>query len=168
MALPRILRNFSLYVDGIGYAGRVTEANPPGLTIQTEEFRAGGMDAPAEIDMGMEALEMSFTLAEYDPAVLRQIGLLNQNAVQVTLRGAMMANGEPATPIVINGSGHLKEFDPGSFTAGEATEAQFTMGLRYYKLSIGGSVLHEIDVENMTRIISGVDQLASIRTAIGI
>jgi uncharacterized protein len=168
MALPRILRNFSLYVDGIGYAGRVTEANPPGLTIQTEEFRAGGMDAPVEIDMGMEALEMSFTLAEYDPAVLRQVGLLDQNAVQVTIRGAMVANGEAATPIVINCTGSFKEYDPGSFAAGEATEAQFTMALRYYRCTVGGAVVHEIDVENMTRVINGVDQLASIRTAIGI
>lgn len=168
MALPKTLRNFSLYVDGIGYAGRVSEANLPSLAIQTEEFRGGGMDAPAEIDMGMEALELSFTLAEYDPAVLRQFGLLNQNAVRVAIRGALMANGESATAIVCNATGHFKEFDPGSFAAGEITEAEFTMGLRYYKLSVGGSVVHEIDVENMTRIINGTDQLASIRTAIGI
>lgn len=168
MALPRILRNFSLYVDGIGYAGRVTEATPPSLAIQTEDFRGGGMDAPAQIDMGMDPLELSFTLAEYHPRILRQFGLLNQNAVQVALRGAMMANGEAARPIVINGTGHFREFDPGSFAAGEVTEAEFTMGLRYYKLTIDGSVIHEIDVENMTRIINGVDQLASIRTAIGI
>jgi uncharacterized protein len=168
MALPRILRNFSLYVDGIGYAGRVTEATPPTLSIQTEEFRAGGMDAPAEIDMGMEALELSFTLAEYDPAVLRQFGLLDQNAVQVALRGAMVDNGTAATPIVVNGTGHFKEYDPGNFAAGEATEASFTMGLRYYRLTIDGGVVHEIDVENMVRVINGADQLAGIRAAIGI
>lgn len=168
MALPKTLRNFSLYVDGIGYAGRVTEANLPSLSIQTEDFRGGGMDAPAQIDMGMEALELSFTLAEYDPAVLRQFGLLNQNAVQVAIRGALMANGEAATPIVCNGTGHFKEFDPGSFAAGEITEAAFTMGLRYYRLTVNGAVVHEVDVENMTRIINGTDQLASIRTAIGI
>ena len=168
MALPKILRNYSLYVDGIGYAGKVTEAKPPTLTVKTEEFRAGGMDAPAEIDMGMEALNMSFTLAEYDPAVLRQFGLLDQNAVQVALRGAMVDNGTAATSIVVNGTGHFKEFDPTDFVAGDNTEAQFNMGLRYYKMTIGGDVIHEIDVENMVRIINGEDQLASIRTAIGI
>ena len=168
MALPKTLRNFSLYVDGIGYAGRVTEANLPSLSIQTEDFRGGGMDAPAQIDMGMEALELSFTLAEYDPAVLRQFGLLDQNAVQVAIRGALVDNGTAATAIVCNATGHFKEFDPGSFTAGEITEAEFTMGLRYYKLTVDGSVVHEVDVENMTRIINGADQLASIRAAIGI
>jgi len=116
----------------------------------------------------MEALNMSFILAEYSDSVLRQFGLLNQNGVQAALRGAMMANGEDATPIVLNVTGHFKEFDPGNFVAGDNTEAQFNMGLRYYKMTIGGDVIHEIDVENMVRIIDGVDQLASIRTAIGI
>lgn len=168
MSLPKTLRNFSLYVDGRGYAGRVTELNPPTLSVMTEEYRAGGMDAPAEIDMGMEALEMEFTLAEYDPEVLKLFGLVNQNQVRATIRGALMANGEAATPIVYNVTGHIKEHDPGSMASGEITEAAFTLGLRYYKLTIGGSVVHEIDVENMTRIINGVDQLVSIRTAIGI
>jgi P2 family phage contractile tail tube protein len=168
MALPKILRNFSLYVDGIGYAGKVTEATPPTLTVKTDEFRAGGMDAPVEIDMGMEPLNLSFILAEYSDSLLRQFGLLDQNAVQVALRGAMVDNGTAATSVVVNGTGHFKEFDPGNFVAGDNTEAKFNMGLRYYKMTIGGDVIHEIDVENMVRIINGEDQLASIRTAIGI
>lgn len=168
MALPKTLRNFSLYVDGRGYAGRVTELTPPTLTVMAEEYRGGGMDLPAQIDMGMEALDMEFVLAEYDPEVLKLFGLVNQNQVRATIRGAMMANGEEATSIVYNVTGHIKEHDPGSMVAGEITEATFVMGLRYYKLTIGGSVVHEIDVENMTRVINGTDQLASIRTAIGI
>jgi len=168
MALPKTLRNFSLYVDGRGYAGRVTELSPPSLTVMAEEYRGGGMDLPAQIDMGMEALEMEFVLAEYELEVLNLFGLLDQKAVQATIRGALMANGEDATSIVYNVTGHIKEFDPGSMVAGEITEATFLMGLRYYKLTIGGSVVHEIDVENMTRIINGADQLASIRSAIGI
>lgn len=168
MALPKTLRNFSLYVDGIGYAGRVTEANLPSLSIQTEDFRGGGMDAPAQIDMGMEPLELSFTLAEYDEAVLRQFGLMDQNAVQVAIRGALVDNGTDATSIVCNATGHIKEHDPGSMVAGEMTESSFTMGLRYYRLTVAGTVVHEVDVENMVRVINGVDQLASIRTAIGI
>lgn len=166
--LPRTLRNFSLFVDGRGYAGRVTEMNTPAISIATEEFRAGGLDVPAEIDMGMEALELSFTLAEYDPDVLNQFGLIDQNAVRVTARGALMRNGENAVSIVMNATGHIKEYDPGAFEAGAITEAAFTMGLRYYRLEVAGGTVHEIDVENMTRVINGADQLTSIRAAMGI
>ncbi len=55
--LPKILRNFNVFVDGRGYAGKIEEITLPKLTIKTEEYRAGGMDIPISIDMGMEKLE---------------------------------------------------------------------------------------------------------------
>ena len=158
--LPRTLRNFQITIDGRGYAGRATEFTPPTLSIQTEDFRAGGMDMPAQIDMGMEALELSFTLAEYDPDVLRLFGLHDQNAVRLTARGALQRNGEAAVAIVINATGHIKEFDPGS-------RLVLLPGC-VHRLELDGGVIHEVDVENMIRVINGVDQLRSQRTAIGI
>ncbi len=168
MSLPRTLKNFTLQVDGRGYAGRITELTLPTLTVTTEDYRAGGMDAPAQIDTGMEALEASFTLAEYEPEVLKLFGLTIQNAVNLVARGALQRNGEDAVPMVVTMNGHIKEFDPGSWSAGEMTEASFTVGLRYYRLDVDGTTYHEIDVENMERKIQGVDQLATIRTAMGI
>ena len=44
MTLPRTLKNFTLQVDGRGYAGRITELTLPTLSVTTEDFRAGGMD----------------------------------------------------------------------------------------------------------------------------
>jgi len=35
-------------------------------------------------------------------------------------------------------------------------------------LDIGGNRLIEIDVDNMTRVIDGTDQLAAVREAIGL
>tara|TARA_X000001036_G_C20322160_1_gene660942 strand:- start:112 stop:618 length:507 start_codon:yes stop_codon:yes gene_type:complete len=168
MTLPRTLKNFTLQVDGRGYAGRITELTLPVLSVTTEDFRAGGMDAPAQIDTGMEALECSFTLAEYEPEVLKLFGLTDQAAVNLVARGALQRNGEAAVPMAATMGGHIKEFDPGSWSAGEMTEASFTVGLRYYRLDIDGTTYHEIDIENMERKINGVDQLSTIRAAIGI
>lgn len=56
MAARDILKNFNLFVDGRGYAGNVSEYTPPNLAVQTEDHRAGGMDAPIALDMGMEGL----------------------------------------------------------------------------------------------------------------
>ncbi len=49
--LPKILRNFNVFVDGRGYAGKIDEITLPKLTIKTEEYRAGGMDIPINIDI---------------------------------------------------------------------------------------------------------------------
>ena len=54
---PRVLKNMNLFVDGRGYAGRVDEIELPKLTLKTEEHRAGGMDVPVLIDLGMDKME---------------------------------------------------------------------------------------------------------------
>lgn len=166
--LPRTLRNFSLFVNLVGYAGKVTEVTLPTIAIATEEYRAGGLDAPVMIDMGMEALTASFTLAEYDPAILKLTGIMDQNSTALTVRGALQRNGDTdAVAIVVNMTGSITNFDPGAFEAGSMTEASFDFQCRYYKLEIASEVIHEIDIENMKRIINGEDQLDSIRVAIG-
>ena len=166
--LPKTLRNFSLYVDSVGYAGKVTEMTLPTLTVKAEEYRAGGLDIPVKIDMGMEALEAEFTLAEYDMEILKLFALYEQDAIQLTVRGALQSNGdEDATPLKVVLDGSFTSFDPGSMAAGEITEANFTFAARYYKLTIGNVDIIEIDAINMKRIINGVDQLTSIRDAIG-
>ena len=37
--IPEILKNFNLFIDGRGHAGKVLEVTPPKLTIKTEEFQ---------------------------------------------------------------------------------------------------------------------------------
>ena len=85
-----------------------------------------GLDAPVEIDQGMSALEAEFTLAEYDPEVIKLFGLYDQNVNQATIRGALQRNGDTAAvSLVANFTGHIKNFDPG-FEAGAMIEATFT------------------------------------------
>jgi P2 family phage contractile tail tube protein len=167
MAIPKILKNFNLFVDGRGYVGKAEEVNPPKLAIKTEEIRAGGMDSPIDIDMGMEKLESSFTICEYDKEILKQFGLVDGKAVQITLRGAM-ADDENTVPVVIKLRGMFKELDMGKFAAGEKSQLQCSMPCRYYSLNIDGEDIIEIDVDNMIRKVNGVDKLSEVRNALGI
>lgn len=120
-----------------------------------------------EIDMGMEKLECELTFAEYDIELFRLFGMTDGNAVALTLRGAIQADGE-AESIVVNLRGSLREVDAGSWKAGDKATLKCMVAARYYKLTIDGSQVIEIDAENMIRIINGVDQMATIRGAIGI
>lgn len=165
---PKIVRNFNLYVDGVNYAGRVAEVTLPKLAIKTEEFRGGGMDAPIEVDMGMEKIEVAFTIAEHDPRLYRQFGLVDGNSVALTLRGALQDDAEQAVPMVISLRGMYREIDGGAFKAGEMGEIKVTVTCRYYRLRIGDRDLVELDIENMRRVIDGIDQMASIREALGL
>ena len=92
--LPKILKNFSAFVDGRGYAGRVDEITLPKLSIKTEEYRGGGMDVPIDIDLGMEKLEAEITFSEYDPELFRLFGIMDNSTVNFTLRGGLQGTGD--------------------------------------------------------------------------
>lgn len=167
MALPKRLKNFTAFVDGRGYAGRVDEVEPPKLAMKMEEYRAGGMDAPVDLDMGMEKMESGITFAEYDPELFKLFGLVDGNAVSITLRGSREDDNETEA-IIITLRGSFKELDPGSWKAGDKGTLKAAIACRYYKLTINGNELVEIDIENMIRKINGTDQLAAQREALGL
>ncbi|QSB03237.1 phage major tail tube protein [Methylomonas sp. EFPC1] len=165
--LNDILKNMNLFVDGRGYAGNVEELTPPKLTMKTEEFRNGGMDAPVDVEMGMEKLEASFSLTKYDAEVLKLYGLAPGQTKPFTFRGSISSEDGTEKSVVVQLQGMLKELDPGSWKPGERASLKGMIAVRYYKHSIGGLVIHEIDVPNMVRIINGIDQLALTRRNLG-
>lgn len=167
MTTPKVLRGFNLFVDGQGYAGMTEEVELPKLALKTEEFRPGGYDAPIEMDLGMEKIECSFTLADFNPDVLALFGLGHNAPVACTIRGALGHGDTEVTPVVVNLQGMWREVEPPKLKAGEKMELKATVSCKYYRLEVGGRVVHEIDIENMTRIIDGVDQMAATRAAIG-
>lgn len=167
MAARDIRKNFNMFIDGRGYAGQADEFNPPKLTLVTEEYRAGGMDAPIDLTMGMEKLTCDWTMKSYDRDVLSLFGVKEGVVVPVTVREALESFDGTVTPVVRNCRGKITELDEGTSKPGEAAALKVTMSLVYYKMTHGGRVIHEIDVENNVRIINGVDQLAEIRSALG-
>lgn len=166
MAARDVLKNINMFVDGRGYAGQVESVTPPTLTLQTEEFRAGGMDAPIDVSMGMEKLEASAALRSYDSNVLALFGVQNGASVPLTFRGALESFDGSVKAVVMNMRGKITSMEPGTWTPGELSSLGLTFSLTYFKQTIDGKVIHEIDVENMVRIINGVDTLAAIRSAL--
>ena len=166
-AADNILKNFNLFIEGIGYAGNIEELQLPTLTVKTEEHRVGGMDAPTKVDMGMEAMEASFTLTKYDELALATIGRAIKN-ISVTARGAVQSLDGSVKEIVVKMTGKVVTYEPSAWKAGEKHTQKFTMSLIYYHQLVDNKPLHLIDVPNMVRMIAGVDQLAGIRNAIGV
>jgi P2 family phage contractile tail tube protein len=166
--LPLKLKNMNLFIDDRGLAGRVTEVSLPKVTAKLEEFRAGGMDSPVKFDMGLEALEASFTLAEYSPDVLKLFGLTLGNTTPVTIRGYAEDEQGRSQAIVVHLRGRLNEMDMGSWKPGDNAELKGTISCTYYRLKINGRDIIEVDTLNMVRKIGGVDQLLLQRLALGI
>ena len=163
-----VLRDMNLFVDGAGYAGKVDELTPPKLTVKTEEVRTGGMDAPAELDMGLEKLECTVSTSGIDRGLLKLWGVAPGKPVPLTFRGAVQSEDGAVKPVVIQVRGTVKEIDFGSWKPGEAAPMKATIACRYYRLEHDGETVHEVDVHNMIRIVNGADQVAALRAALAL
>lgn len=168
MSLPRKLKNFILFNDGVAYLGEVPELSPPTLSRKFEEYRGGGMNGPIQLDHGMEAMEMEWTAAGYLRSLLSQWGATTHDAVLLRFAGALQADdtGE-VTAVEITCRGRHQEVNFGTAKAGENTEIKVKSALSYYKLSLDGLVLIEVDFVNMIEVVDGVDRLAEVRLAMG-
>ena len=167
MIVPKVLKNFNLFVDGNGFAGLVEEVTLPKLTLKMADLYTGGMDAPIDLEMGMEKLECSFSLCEYNADVITQFGLRDGAQVSLVMRGGLDAEAG-VVPVVVTLRGAWKDLDMGGWKPGEKAPLNANVTLRYYKLTIDSQDLIEVDVTNMVRVINGADQLADMRAAIGL
>lgn len=167
-AAAQQLKNFNLYVDGRGYAGNVDEVTLPNLNVVGEDYRAGGMDAPIEIDMGMDKLEATFKVSKFDRNLIAKWGVINGGTVPLVLRGALedLDGTVRAVVVKLNGKIHGMEFD--TVTPGAKAGMTFRVAAHSYSYAQDGETLIDIDVRNMKRIIGGVDRLAAQRKAIGL
>jgi len=168
MAGRDIRKNLNLFVDGRGYAGEIKEFNAPKLTLKTEDFRAGGMNAPKVLNMGMEKLDTDFSLTAYDADVIALFGVQAGASVAFVAREVLESFDGTVTPVSHFMQGTITEFDPGTSAAGEMAPIKIAMNLNYYKLQHGDRILHEIDIENMVQVVDGIDQMALQRGALGI
>ncbi|WP_223518358.1 MULTISPECIES: phage major tail tube protein [unclassified Pseudomonas] len=165
--IPEVLYNTNLFVDGISLQGDVPSLTLPKLTLKTDEYRAGGMDAAVELDMGMEKLEASFLTNGVRREVLKFFGLSDLTGFNASFRGAFKGQKGSVKSVVATLRGSLKEVDPGDWKPGEKGEFKYAVAVTYYKLEIDGSVVFEIDPLNSIRVIDGTDQLAAVRSALG-
>lgn len=169
MSLPRKLKNFNLFGDGESFVGLVPEITLPKLARKTEEYRAGGMPGPVQSAMGLEGLELQWTLGGFDRRLFSQWATTASAGVLLRFAGALQddnTGGISSLEIIVRG--FHKESDFGSAKPGEKTEIKVTSALSYYKLSIDGTPLIEIDMVNMIEIVDGIDLAAPERLALGL
>jgi P2 family phage contractile tail tube protein len=169
MALPRNLKNFNVFHQGISFIGQCAEISLPKLARKTEGFRAGGMTGEVELDMGNDKLEVEATYGGHMREIIAQYGIARIDGVLLRFAGAYQRDDTgdvDAVEIVMRGR-HV-EIDRGKGVAGDKTEFKVKSALTYYKETVNGEDLVEIDLINMVEIVDGVDRLAQQRAAIGL
>jgi len=168
MALPRKLKNFNVFHNSVSFIGEVQEINLPKLGRKTEDYRGAGMTGDVAIDMGNDKLELETTYGGHMRDVVAQYGITRVDGVLMRFAGAYQRDDSgdvDAVEIVMRG--RHTEIDRGKAASGDKTEFKVKSALTYYKETVNGATLIEIDLINMVEIVDGVDRLAQQRAAIG-
>jgi len=168
--LPRVLRNFTVVIDGYPMAGIAEELVLPSLERKMEDYRAAGMLAPVALDMGMEALKLEFTLAEFNANVIKAWGLGDAGGINVRFMGAARTDDSNSSvdAIEIAVRGRWKKLDQGTAKNADVAKMKVEMPLTYYRYKLNGDVLVEIDVIAGKEVVGGIDRSADVMKALGL
>ena len=160
------IRDGVMSFAGISYAGNIMEFTLPDFMLKTEEYRAGGMDAPIALDMGMDALKISAVLNSFSDDVLSLFG------TRVTFVARMGLQSEVFSAVyrnyVFSGYGLVTGVKRGTIKSGDLAQITVEMTLDVAKDTIDGEINTFIDIKNGIRTIGGVDQLLGKKLALGI
>jgi P2 family phage contractile tail tube protein len=169
MALPKKLKAFNVFNAGENCVGLAEEIALPKLSRKTEDYRGGGMNGPIKLDFGQEGIVIETTWGGLMKSVLSQYGVMTHDGVQLRFAGAYQsedATRPDAVEIVIRG--RHTEMDFGNAKSGESNVFKVSSACSYYKLSINGETIIEIDLINMVEKVNGSDLLSALRSAIGL
>ncbi|WOD12780.1 phage major tail tube protein [Pseudomonas sp. NyZ704] len=171
MAMPRKLKNLNIFNEGASYQGVAKAITLPPLSRKMEGYRGGGMNGTVKVDMGLsdDGIQVTWKLGGWDLLAIRQWGATSASAVGLRFSGAVQRDdtGDVSAVEVVMRGRH-EEISFGDSEPGADTEHEITTTCTYYKLSVDGEVLVEIDILNMIEIVDGVDILEAQRRAVGL
>jgi P2 family phage contractile tail tube protein len=171
MALPRKLKNLNMFNDGNNYLGVVKSVTLPPLGRKMEAYRGGGMNGPVKVDLGMsdDGIQFEWKTGGLDLISLKQFGAVNASAVALRFSGPFQQDDtDEVSTVEVVVRGRHETIEMGEAKAGEDTEHTIKTTCSYYKLTVDGTEIIEIDLLNFIEKVNGVDMLAKQRSALGI
>lgn len=171
MAMPRKLKNLNLFNDGHSYLGVSKSVTLPSLGRKMESYRGGGMNGPVKADLGFsdDGIQLEWKTGGLDLISLRQFGMIKASGVLLRFTGAFQQDDtEEMSNVEIVVRGRHETIEMGDAQPGEDTEHSITTTCSYYKLTVDGEDIIEIDLLNFIEKVDGVDLLAKQRAALGI
>lgn len=164
------ITNANVYIDGNSFLGKTAEVDAPKIVATLTEHIALGMVGKLELPSGLDKMDMKIKWNSlYDDVLLKagnpfQSVQLQIRASQETYAGAGRIK---EVPVVVFITGQFKEFPGGGFKQHTNVEAETNLVVTYYRLTMDGKDILEIDVLANIWKVGGVDILANFRSNIG-
>ena len=157
--LPVALVDADIYINGTNNLVGVGEVELPSIeysTVTTEQF---GMTAELEVPLIGHYKKMSVKV-KMDSINDTLLNFNNNDFINLECLGALQqldrtTHSPKVTGVDATIRGFFTKFDGPKIKGGQKFEGSFDLSVTYYKLSIGGKTINEIDVLNGISNVNG-------------
>lgn len=145
----------------------VLSLTPPAITATIGNYKTTWMDMATPVDNGMESMQTEFKVGT-DPDVMALFGFIPGSSTRVQLRRTYRDTDGVLHTFVDEMEGIIGTITPdeAGTDSKEGVGMSVTMNLSYYKLTVDGKEIYEIDPANMIRSVNGVNVLADEKDAL--
>lgn len=166
---PSINKFFNVFDSETSYLQQAKSFEEPKLARKMEDYQGGGMDSPVQMDVGGEKLEATINYVGKHAA--KDYGSQTLDGVYRRVTASYQDDATGAVDAVEHVMrGRISEIDAGNLERGKVNEEKEKLSLVYYRKSLNGQVMIEIDTLNMIfRVRKGntlVDLYAAHRAAL--
>jgi P2 family phage contractile tail tube protein len=169
MAQTEKFLNANIYLDDNNHLGKALEVEVPKITEKVSEHQTLGMIGPVELFQGIEKMEMKIKWAALHKDLLSNLSPTSANKLTVRAAQHVYENSSVVGTKSVRCTvvGRVKEIAPSAMKPGEG-DVETTFAVDYYKKTIDGVDVVEVDIPNYIYKVNGEDIYASIRDALGI
>ncbi|MCS2152362.1 phage major tail tube protein [Scandinavium goeteborgense] len=156
-----------LWVGNNTRVAGVLSLTPPAITATIGNYKTTWMDMATPVDNGMEPMQTEFKVGT-DPDVLALFGFIPGSSTRVQVRRTYRDTDGALHTFVDEMEGIIGTITPdeAGTDSKESVGMSVTMNLSYYKLTVDGKEIYEIDPANMIRSVNGVNVLADEKDAL--
>ncbi|MBL5919781.1 phage major tail tube protein [Lelliottia amnigena] len=154
----------ALYLQNNIRVAGLRAITPPAIVSTVGNYKTTWMDTSIPVDTGMEAMQMNCKV-DADTDVLALFGFVQGRTVRAQIRRTYKDSQQQLHEWVDELEGLISSITPDEHgtDSQESVGNAIVMNLSYYKLTVDGNVIYEIDPANMKRVVNGVDTLAAER-----
>ena len=164
------LQNARVYLNGTDFIGRAEEIDLPKIKTKTSDAKGLGMMGELVLPGGLDKMESRIKFNSVYADAIKVIAN-PRKAATVICRASLEVWDQTGVsaeqPVKAELRGFFKDSDSGKLKGRESAEAEATLDVFYYKLTINEEELVEIDVMNNIWKVAGEDILANYKTNIG-
>jgi uncharacterized protein len=161
MGVPSVLRGQEVFIEGVGFIGKLMKAEMPKLDFDSVEHTAGGMTR--SVDTGLlKAMEFKVEISDYDPLIFDTVAKRFGETTHLAVK-KYIVNGESKKGASIRVAGNIKTQEFSNPDVGKEETITLTMAVSQYVLEVDGEEMYNIDTDNYILKINGNDLLSDLR-----